>query len=96
MLPARPVLAVFVCFACGASAVARTTREWEVDRAMQRSGLGEREILAIRTLVRESCVGAAPRVDTFGSDALLELGGLVGRDVDLAALADRIQVLRRR
>jgi hypothetical protein len=96
VLPARPILAVFVCFACGASAVARTTREWEVDRAMQESGLGEREILAVRALVRESCGGAAPPVDAFGSDALLELGGLVGQDVDLASLADRIGLLRRR
>jgi hypothetical protein len=96
VLPARPILAVFVCFACGASAVARTTREWEVDRAMEESGLGEREILAVRALVRESCGAAAPPVDAFGRDALLELGGLVGQDVDLASLADRIGVLRRR
>lgn len=95
-LPARPILAVFVCFACGAWAAARTMRDWEVDRAMRGSGLGEREILAIRSLVRAVCGDAAPAIDAFGADALLELGHLVGRDVDHSALAERITVLSRR
>lgn len=95
-LPTRPILAVFVCFACGAWTAARATRDWEIDRAMRSSGLGEREVLAVRSLVRASCGERAPPIDALDADALLELGHVVGRDVDHEALAERIAVLSRR
>ncbi len=44
-LHARPILAVFVCRACGAYAVGPTTREWAVDRRMRADGLSERDIV---------------------------------------------------
>lgn len=69
-LPARPVLATFVCMACGASAIGEATRAWEVDRAMRRSGLAERDLL--RVLATEQLDGVSA-IDEVAPDTLLEL-----------------------
>jgi hypothetical protein len=47
-LPMRPVLATFVCFACGAAAIGEDVRAWDVDREMQRTGRSERDVLRER------------------------------------------------
>ncbi len=44
VLPERPLLGVFVCFACGRYVVARAVREWAVDAAMRDRGLQERDL----------------------------------------------------
>ncbi len=43
-LPARPLLAVYVCLECGASVIASATRSWEVDRTMRETGSAERDV----------------------------------------------------
>lgn len=43
-LPIRPLLSVFVCLACGATAVGTAQRSWEIDRAMRELGLAERDL----------------------------------------------------
>lgn len=69
-LAARPVLATFVCMACGASAVGEATRPWEVDRAMRRSGLAERDLL--RVLATWTRLGGTS-IDELTPEILLEL-----------------------
>ncbi len=70
-LPARPVLAVFVCLACGASAIGEAVRPWEIDRAMRRSGLAERDLLRVLAVMGPSADGRL--IDELAPEALVEL-----------------------
>lgn len=64
-LPMRPVLATFVCFACGAAAIGEDARAWDVDREMQRTGRSERDVLRERaacgTAAQRRALGRRPR-----------------------------------
>lgn len=87
----RPILTVFVCLSCGASDVAGAKRRWDVDRAMRRSGLAERDLLAIARLLAEAWAevpSAPPALDAFSAEELHDLLALVGEDVDLATLRE--------
>lgn len=89
----KPILAVFVCLACGAFEAAATTRPWPVDRAMRRAGLGERDILAVVQLIESASANPAPELDAISAEGLRELVALVGHDVDLVALGGRVAEL---
>lgn len=89
-LPARPILAVFVSLACGASTTATCRRAWPVDRAMRATGLPEREVLRVDALVRQVLGSNAPDVDLFAPGGIAELLALVGHDVDHEALRQRL------
>jgi hypothetical protein len=43
-LPARPILAVYVCLECGANAIASASRSWDVDETMRETGSAERDV----------------------------------------------------
>lgn len=45
VLPARPLLAVFVCMACGQHAIATCARDWAVDDVMEERSMLERDAL---------------------------------------------------
>lgn len=59
-LPMRPVLATFVCFACGAAAIGEDVRAWDVDREMQRTGRSERDVLRERAALGIAARRPAP------------------------------------
>ena len=88
----RPILGVFVCTSCGAFEVARSTRRWDIDRAMRRSGMNERELLAVALLIAECWIEVAeppPTLDAITTEMLHELHALVGQDVDHATVRAR-------
>jgi hypothetical protein len=86
-IPARPILTIVVCFECGAYEVARMKRAWPIDRAMLRSGLAERDVLALLALLIEA--GGEPDLDALDAERLRELHALVGEDVDLESIRER-------
>lgn len=94
-LTRKPILAVWVCVACGAADVGRAERSWSVDDAMRRACLGEREVLAIERLMSEAYRASPPSLDALSGAALHELAELVDADVDLDALRSRIETLIR-
>ena len=80
----RPILSVVVCLSCGVFDVARASRAWAVDRAMRRSGLGEREVLGVLALLAEA--GSDGNLDGLSAEKLRELSTLLGQDVDLESV----------
>lgn len=85
----RPILTVFVCLECGASDVAGAKRRWDVDRALRRTTLPERDLLAVAMLLAEAwaeVAGPPPPLDEFAATQIAELRALVGEDVDLASV----------
>lgn len=85
----RPVLVVVVCSECGRFEISRSARPWDVDRAMRRSGVAERDLVRVSVLLTEAWAEVnepAPRLDTLSSTQLEELRALAGEDVDFASV----------
>jgi hypothetical protein len=85
----RPVLTLVVCSRCGDHALAMANRPWPRDRAMRRTELSERELIAVEDLLRES--GCTTSFDALSIEEIRELRALVGHDNDEASIRARYQ-----
>lgn len=88
----RPILAVVVCVSCGAFEVSRGSRRWDVDRAMRRTGIAERDLMRVAMVLAEAWAEvpeAPPDLDALRSHQIRELLELAGADVDHVTLRDQ-------
>jgi hypothetical protein len=85
----RPLLTVVVCTECGRFEVCRSARRWDVDRAMRRSSVSERDLVRVAVLLAEAWAEVdehPPQLDVLTVDQINELRALIGQDVDYASL----------
>lgn len=82
-----PILTVVICLACGASDVATMHRAWPIERAMARTDVAERDLLAVVGLLAMSYDGTGtepPHLDALRPDDIHALVGMVRRHADAA------------
>jgi hypothetical protein len=79
----RPFLTTIVCTACGAFASVMAWRPWNVDRAMKRTSLAERDVLEVERALRDAYHGTGkvvPELDALSGDQILSIRRKARRD----------------